>query len=242
MSQTLTVPPADQAISPEKAGFDLLGYAAPWPLADPSTAAAVRDAFNGEERYLKNPHTDSPAVRAMLRDPALQARVAELCGSGLTLWRSAVFRKAEGAGEIGWHHDKHFHDGDGDIRLDDTGSHFSVLFGLTDIVQTTGMIELVPGSQTDLPGVPRDTRPYHRRPASEHILRDLPTPLQSRVRPVLIPAGSFLIFHSAMLHRSLPHAGGVTRLGLAIRLVRNDRSIPPELAEPKDIMPFPPEH
>lgn len=225
----------------ERTALDTLGYAAPLPLGDPARAAAVLQRNRDNKAYVKNPHTNQAEVRHLLADPDLVARVNTLCGPNLRLWRSAFFSKSEGSGEIGWHHDKHFHSaGDDDIRLERIGDHFSVLFGLTDIVQTTGQIELIPGTHRQTADLERDTRPYHQRPASEHILGNLPASLLQGRRGVPIPANCFMLFHSAILHRSLEHLGGAPRLGLAIRLVREDLEIPRALAAEEDIMTFPP--
>ena len=112
------------------------GFVAPLPLAQPERVDAVLRAHAGDKKYTKNLHRDSPSIANLLNDPGLVDAVAALCGAGLTLWRSALFQKAPGSEEIGWHHDKHFHDEHvDDIALDATGSHFSVLIALTDMTQ-----------------------------------------------------------------------------------------------------------
>ncbi|MDU8912167.1 phytanoyl-CoA dioxygenase family protein [Aestuariicoccus sp. MJ-SS9] len=224
----------------ERQALNLLGYSAPLPLAEPDRARTVHAHNTGLPAYSRNPHVSSDKVRRMLRDPAPTTAVAALCGDGFRLWRSAFFAKSEGSREIGWHHDKHFNDGDEDIGLDELGGHYSILFGLTDITQTTGQLEMLPGSHRPVAGLERDTRPYHLRPREAHILTDLSDDVLAMRRPVPIPAGCFVVFHSAILHRSLPHTSGGDRLGLAIRLAKPDRAIPAKLAKPQDIMPFPP--
>ena len=227
--------------APEKNALDKLGYTAPLPLSEPARSAVVLNENADQYSYTRNPHTSQSSVRHMLSDPGLVQYVTALCGPNLRLWRSAFFSKSEGSGEIGWHHDKHFFSDEAeDIRLDEIGTHYSVLFGLTQIDQTTGMLEVLSGTHTSSDALQRDTRPYHKRPANEHILKDLPGSILSNRRPIPIPANSFLIFHSALLHHSLPHNGGGARLGLAIRLIAPDLTIPKELADPADIMPFPP--
>ncbi|GGA29508.1 phytanoyl-CoA dioxygenase family protein [Neptunicoccus cionae] len=225
----------------EKNALDQLGYTAPLPLSEPERVAAVLAENADRASYTRNPHSSSATVRHMLSDPGLVKYVTALCGPNLRLWRSAFFSKSEGSGEIGWHHDKHFFSNEAeDIRLDEIGSHYSVLFGLTQIDQTTGMLEVLTATHQPMDGLERDSRPYHKRPANEHILTDLPDTVLSNRRPIPIPANSFLIFHSALLHHSLPHNGGGDRLGLAIRLVAPDLVVPAELADAKDVMSFPP--
>jgi ectoine hydroxylase-related dioxygenase (phytanoyl-CoA dioxygenase family) len=226
----------------EKASLDLIGYSAPLPLAEPERASAVLEKYDfGGPAYQKNPHATMESVRTLVNDPGLLAAVRVLCGFNFRLWRSAFFSKQSGSHEIGWHHDKHFYTAeDSDIRLDEIGSHYSVLFGLSEISQLTGLLEVLPGSHRAIDGIDRDTRARHLRPADEHIIPDLPAKLKAGVRAVPIPAGSFLIFHSALLHRSLEHRGGPRRLGLAIRLVSEGHAIPDALVEAKDVFEFPP--
>ncbi|MEH6648375.1 phytanoyl-CoA dioxygenase family protein [Sulfitobacter sp.] len=226
----------------EKASLDSLGYSSPLPLDNPQRARCIFESNNaiGSTTYVKNPHVTSDVVRQMLCDAGLVRAVESLCGPSFKLWRSAFFSKSEGSGEIGWHHDKHFEAGDADIQLNTIGGHYSILFGLTDITHTTGLLEIIPGTHRDVYNVQRDTRPFHLRPASAHILTDLPIEAMAMRRPVPIPAGCFMIFHSAMLHRSLSHTSGARRLGMAIRLVHQDREIPAPLAKREDIFPFPP--
>lgn len=236
-------PAAGQEAGPERQALDLLGYTAPLPLAEPRRAHRIAQAEAHDGLYRKNPHVADADVRHLLADPALAEAVARYCGTDYVLWRSAFFQKTEGSKEIGWHHDKHFQAGEAEIRLDtgdDAGAHFSILFGLTGIGRMNGLLEVIPGSHRPLPGLTRDLRPFHRRPASDHILTGLPADLTARARPVPIPAGCFLIFHSALLHRSLPHQGGGRRLGMAIRLAPRGLGIPEPLAAPEEVIAFPP--
>ena len=220
----------------ERQALDWLGYTAPLPLSEPERADAVLTATTLTAGYARNPHLRNEAIFHLLEDEGLRTAIRRLCGPRFRLWRSAYFRKVQGSGEIGWHHDKHFFsDGVDNIRLDEIGTHYSILFALTDIVPSTGVLEVIPGTHRPMPGLDRDERPFHQRPPESHILKDLPQHVVAQARPVPIPAGSFLVFHSALLHRSQPHAGGVDRLGLAIRLVRDGIDVPSELAEPDDV-------
>ena len=209
----------------EKTAFDLLGYSAPMPLAEPARAEVASAEHDGERPYVGNPHTTSAAVRSLFADPGLVAQVRALCGPNLKLWRSVFFLKKPGAAEIGWHHDKHFYRGEeNDVRFDEIGTHFSVLFALTEIAQTAGMIQVVPGTHADTALLPRDPRPVHLRPKEEHILNNLPQPVLDNVRSVPIPAGSFLVFHSALLHRPRRNILPSWRLRLVPAQLPMDRS------------------
>jgi len=226
----------------EKKALDILGYSAPLPLAEPDRAKAVYDQTVGLKGYKKNPHIESASVRHLLSDPGLVAYVRRLCGDNHVLWRSAFFFKSIGSREIGWHHDKHFHqDGDEEIHLDDIGSHYSVLFGITPMDQTTGLIEFLPGTHLTNDAIKRDLRPRYLYLNESHIMENFSDEIMEQRRAVPIPAGSFVVFHSSILHRSLPHTGGPNRLGLAIRLVRANLKTPKTMVKPSDIISFPPE-
>lgn len=229
--------------SVEKKSLDITGYSSPLPLAEPERAQKVLAQHSQSGMYQRDGHIENPVVHSLLSDPGLTEHVQRLCGGDLVLWRSAFFSKTEGSREVGWHHDKHFHSAEEEsIRLEESGAHFSVLFGLTDITHTNGLLEVIPGSHLPQPGFERDLRPYHKRPSKEHFLTGLPEELLAERRPVPIPAGCFVLFHSALLHRSLSHTSGPPRLGLAIRLAKRGLAIPPELAPAEAVMPFPPHH
>jgi ectoine hydroxylase-related dioxygenase (phytanoyl-CoA dioxygenase family) len=167
--------------------------------------------------------------------------MAALCGDGLRLWRSKYFSKARGSKEVRWHHDKHFQSGDDAlVRFDEIGSHFSVLIALSEMGPDSGVLEVIPGSHRPVPGLERDPRPFLQRSMSEHFHTDLPTALIDARVQIPIPRASFLVFHSALLHRSLAHMGGPERRAIAIRLAGQGVDITSAYAEPAHILPFPP--
>ncbi|MCP2669681.1 phytanoyl-CoA dioxygenase family protein [Maricaulaceae bacterium EIL42A08] len=224
----------------ERDAFDVLGYSAPLPLANPELLDPidVDKAPDNTDRH--NPHIHNPTVRAILGDCALKEAISRLCGADLLIWRSRLFWKGEGSGEIPWHHDKHFYDMNAeDIQLGEIETHFSVLIALTEIGSQTGMLEVLPGTHRSIPDFERDVRPFHKRPPEEHLLKDMPDFLVANRRPVPMSKASFLIFHSALLHRSLPHVGLEPRLGVAVRLCKRSIAIPDALADPSDILAFP---
>jgi len=224
----------------ERESFDLLGFSPAYPLADPDRASKVVETYDFAQQHSRNPHVDNASVVELLQDPMLEAAIEGLCGSGYLLWRSAFFAKSIGSGEIGWHHDKHFQDGDADVLYDGLHSHISVFFGLTEVTQRNGILELIPGTHRPVEGLERDVRPFHLRPPKEHILNNLPDRFMRYKRALPVPAGSFVVFHSSILHRSVAHAGGTERLGLAIRLVRSEKVIPDALADAvTDVRAFP---
>lgn len=232
--------PAKFGLTLERETFDKLGYVSPLPLQDFRQVNSVLDEHPFDAKYTRNPHVSSPAIQRLLSDKNLQDAVEFFCGKQLLIWRSACFTKSFGADEIGWHHDKHFHDASAsNIILDDLSSHFSVLIALTDMNIDDGILEIVPGTHRTVSDLDRDVRPFHLRPTSDHML-DLPEPVFASRRKIPIPAGCFLIFHSALLHRSLPHSAPSRRAGLAIRLMRKGLKVPKQMAQSHEILPFEP--
>ncbi len=225
----------------EKQSLDLLGYSSPIPLADRRLARDVAKKFADPEGYVKNPHSQSREIAALLRDANFVRVIKNFVGAPTIIWRSALFKKVAGSDEIGWHHDKHFYtEGEDTIHLNEIGAHYSVLFALTDITDSMGMLEVLPGTHRETPDLKRDPRPFDKRAYEEHFL-DIPESLSSQRRAVPLPAGSFLVFHSALLHRSLEHTGSAPRLGLAIRMCKPGISVPENFASREELREFSPE-
>lgn len=220
-----------------KTALDRDGFVGPFALAEPERVRRVLDVHPTFDSQ-RNQHVARPEVAALMQDPGLIATVQALCGPDLLLWRSAFFAKSDGAAEIGWHHDKHFQVGEEPVDFDEIEDHFSVLIALSAINQHTGQIEVLPGTHLSDDSYARDTRPYHQRPGEDHFPTNIPERLIASRVGLDIPSAHFIVFHSAIWHRSLSHAGGPPRLGLAIRFVRRGVTIPPGLALPSDVVPF----
>lgn len=221
-----------------KTRLDTTGYTEPMPLAHPEVLDSVIGEFHDSIVYNKNPHVMNDAVRTLVFDPAIRDASSALCGDDLVLWRSALFVKAPGGKEIGWHHDKHFSNGDAPVELNLTDGHYSVFIAITDVGKDDGCLEMLTGSHREALGIKRDERPFHKRPSSEHILPVLPADTKADILPSPVPAGHFIVFHSALLHRSRENLSDTTRLGLAFRLAPAQLDIPLDLAQPEEITPY----
>lgn len=222
-----------------KRTLDERGFTDPMTLRFPEAADAVFEETAKLALYTRNPHIRFETVRQLVSDPAITEAVAQLCGTGLVLWRSAFFNKEPGAREIGWHHDKHFSDGDDLVKLEMDLPHYSVFISVTQTGSDNGMLEFVAGSHVDDLDMHRDPRPYHQRPQNEHNLPGLSPAAEARVIAAPLPQYTFMVFHSAILHRSLQNTSGDRRLGLALRLSPGDLTFPEAQATAKDILPYP---
>tara|TARA_E500000331_G_scaffold341308_1_gene373553 strand:- start:3072 stop:3329 length:258 start_codon:yes stop_codon:yes gene_type:complete len=59
-------------------------------------------------------------------------------------------------------------------------------------------------------------------------MKEVPEFLGDRVEPVTLKQGEFAVFHSGLMHRSLPFRAGEKRVTLAVRLAKNGTLIPEE--------------
>ncbi|MCY3857650.1 MAG: phytanoyl-CoA dioxygenase family protein [Gammaproteobacteria bacterium] len=214
------------------------GIAGPLPLADTSRLDEVYEEVSklkaerreqlrklretGESlENVVNPlidrHMDVKVISDVFFDANLQAATRELFGTDLFVWRTNFFVKSDGTGQNKWHHDRHFEDGFTPINLYDTRNHFTVTIALTDIGMDQGRLEYVKGSHQPIDGFDRDI--------PRHFL-EVPEVIEDRVTPLPMKKGEFVLFHGALLHRSLEFGRGERRMSMAGRLARNGTAIP----------------
>jgi NAD(P)-dependent dehydrogenase (short-subunit alcohol dehydrogenase family) len=187
----------------------------------------------------KNFYLNSETCKRLLSSPELRGKIAQNFGKDLLLWRTNNFKKTDGSGEVEWHHDRHFEDGDSLVNFSNIGNHFSILVALTDMDDESGVMEFIPGSHLEQDGYVRDDRPYHLRPPEEHFFQVPDHMLAKRVK-VPLKRGQFMLFYSGLLHRSLPAYGkGVHRYSLVARLCHDLTNIPEVLAKKEEISHYP---
>lgn len=187
----------------------------------------------------KNLHTSNKTTQSLLSATELKVRVEQYFGEELSLWRTNCFRKTDGSGEVEWHHDRHLEDGDSQINFLNLSNHFSILVALTDMNEASGVMEFIPGSHLPQDGYIQDIRPFHMRTLGEHFLH-IPRQLLKKGVKVPLKKGQFLLFHSGLLHRSLPaHGTDINRYSLVARLCNNSTIVPEALAIKENIHPYP---
>ena len=177
------------------------------------SGASLEDVVNP----LIDRHMDVEAIQSLFFDANLQVAVKELFGTDLFVWRTNFFVKSDGTGQNKWHHDRHFENGLSPIDLYDTSNHFTVTIALTDISMDQGRLEYVKGSHRPIDGFDRDI-PRH--------FMEVPAAIEDRVTPLPMKKGEFVLFHGALLHRSLEFGHGERRMSMAGRLARNGTAIP----------------
>ncbi|MDO6617621.1 SDR family NAD(P)-dependent oxidoreductase [Shewanella sp. 6_MG-2023] len=186
---------------------------------------------------VKNRHIDNQFVQSVFNDEVLLQKVNQFFGDKFNLWRSNFFVKKTGSAEVAWHHDKHFENGNQDINFNDLTSHLSILVAVTDMEAGGGVFEYIKGTHISNGLAERDSRPFHLRSIDNHFI-NLSESLISNKTTLPLKKGQFVLFHSALLHRSLAFNHGNTRISMIGRLAKNNLEIPVELADEKSIVPF----
>ena len=187
----------------------------------------------------KNFHLSSETCRRLLSTNELKKQIEQNFGHDLLLWRTNSFKKVDGSGEVAWHHDRHFENGDSTIDYANLSNHFSILIALTDMDDASGVMEFIPGSHLPQDDYNRDIRPFHKRTLDEHFLEIPEHFLDKRVK-VPLKKGQFMLFHSALLHRSLPALGNnINRYSLVARLSCKGTEIPEALASQYEVQSYP---
>ena len=230
---------AVSALSPDlRLQLDSTGLIGPFVLSASSTADLQHliDAA-AEDENPRNLHARLPLAMQIITDPSITRLVVDLFGSGYLLWRTNFFSRQPGAPHpgVGLHHDKHFQSGNSLVNFEELGDHLSVVIGLDMIDASNGRFVYLPGSHHGAPaGMSRDPRPFELRPLEDHFPAVTPE-LAQQVVEVSLPAGSFCLFHSALLHGSRPSVGKAGRTSMVARLVRRHCTIPGNCADPAEI-------
>ena len=218
--------------------LDRTGLIGPFALsALPSGDLQRLIAAAAADQNPRNLHARFPLAKQIITDSSITSLVVDLFGSGYLLWRTNFFSRQPGVSHPGvaLHHDKHFQTGNTLVDFDELGDHLSVVIGLDTIDVSNGRFVYLPGSHYGAPaGMIRDTRPFELRPLEDHF-PVVPPELAEQAVELSLPAGSFCLFHSALLHGSRPSAGKAGRTSMVARLVRRHCTIPINCADPAEI-------
>ena len=218
--------------------LDSIGLIGPFALSEmPSGDLQCLISAAAADHNPRNLHARLPLAKQIITDRSITSLVVDLFGSGYQLWRTNFFSRQPGEPHPGvaLHHDKHFQSGNALVDFEELGDHLSVVIGLDMIDASNGCFVYLPGShQGGLVGMTRDPRPFELRPLEDHF-PVVPPELAQQVVELCLPAGSFCLFHSALLHGSRPSEGIAGRTSMVARLVRRHCTIPANCADPSEI-------
>lgn len=221
--------------------LDSKGLIGPFRLsASPSEKLKTLIDVAASDQNPRNLHARFPLAKQIINDRSIINLVLDLFGSGYQLWRTNFFSRQPGALHPGVavHHDKHFQNGNALINFEELGDHLSVVIALDEIDSRNGRFVYLPGSHYGSPpGMNRDTRPFELRPFEDHF-PVVPLELAQQFEELSLPAASFCLFHSALLHGSRPSDGEAGRTSMVGRLVRKDCLIPSNCATPEEIFSY----
>ena len=173
-------------------------------------------------------------LRKLIKDPEIKKAIKlftkDTKDTKYKIWRSNVFYKKKGKEYKGvdWHHDKHFQDSNKKIDFNELGDHLSILIAISDITKETGIFRYIPNSSTKARFIERNEKPYHLKSKKEHFAPlDIDIDYQSVSKELPIMHGTFIIFHSSLIHGSAPAINTKKgRIGLVIRLVKENKEVP----------------
>ncbi|MFF0225467.1 phytanoyl-CoA dioxygenase family protein [Streptomyces sp. NPDC004629] len=144
------------------------------------------------------PHKLSALVRDTLCHPAVVAALTQVIGPDVKAMQSMLFIKSEGKPGQAWHQDEFF------IPTRDR-SLTAAWIALDDATVENGCLWVLPGSHR--PGVLYPDREHHD-PRYDCTVELYGFPYaEADAVPVEMPAGSVLLFHGYLLHKSPPNSG-----------------------------------
>lgn len=215
------------------------GFIGPLDLNADSAISDLTTELDAKTGGFKNLHVESTCCKLVFSSDSLLQEVANVFGTELLMWRSNCFKKVGGSPEIQWHHDRHFESGSSLLNFSNLNNHFSILIALSDLDEDTGLMEFIPGSHLPSNDLIRDNRPYHKKDLTEHFITIPDSMIEKRIS-LPLRKGQFLLFHSALLHRSLSAKPGASkRYSLVGRLCQPETLVPQELAEAHEVLSYP---
>lgn len=152
----------------QRAGFDRDGFVGPLPaFLDSDALDSIRSRFHKlvSEREVhpiygrfsvRDWHLVFPPALQLYQHPAIVTPLRQLSGDDLILWRSKIFYKEPGAGEIGWHQEWGWFNGE-EIGNDRPGLmpartagewwNLTIWIALDDVSPENGALQFVRASQ-----------------------------------------------------------------------------------------------
>lgn len=201
-------------IDEERATYWRDGYVGPFRALDHETVARIRDddilPLIGADAKQIGPtvhcrHLDSRSVFDLCALPAITDRISSLLGPDLVLWRSHLWCKQPGDGEVPWHQDLTYWPLEPLVSI-------SAWLALEPATVGNACVQVIPGSHH----VVAPTEPITGDPLEDRLRQDCVD--EERAVDVELDAGEFFLFSARLVHRSGVNRSGARRLGLTVRV------------------------
>jgi len=164
-------------------------------LADPTQGESDSDVLS-RTLCIHFPHKISRLMFDQLSDPAIVEVLRQVIGPNVKCMQSMLFIKAAGKPGQAWHQDEDY------IPTRDR-SLTGVWLALDDATVENGCLWVIPGSHR--PGVLWPMH-WHGDARFDCAWESVGFPFREQdAVPVEVPAGSIVVFHGYLLHRSLPN-------------------------------------
>ena len=162
---------------------------------------------------VRDRHLDCRAVFELGTHPAILDRAAALYGPDLVLWRSNLFHKPPGAGEIAYHQGRDFPGLVRDVPALVPGVSLSAWVALTRSSRENGCVKFLPGTHTAWhePEVVEDGRGIFGRNVALTQFDDA-EPYYMELEP-----GEFVLFSESLVHGSDANESDSDRTGVVFR-------------------------
>jgi len=218
-----------QGLLPDQvARFRRDGFLCPIDVFPPDEAAALRAAYEADERdldgrapralrnyMLANPHLVMETPRRIATDPRVLDVAESLLGPDLLLWGSAWFTKEPGGGKVvTWHQDLTY------WGMGETDHEITIWVALSSATAATGCMRFLPGSHRER------LQPHVETFAEDNILtRGQEIAVEVDEAEAVIAAlepGQVSVHHGQVFHASGPNVGDDRRIGLVLNYIRPD--------------------
>lgn len=202
------------------ARYERDGYVAPLPAITAGEAADILDEialFRGRlgsdaEPVLRHkPHLVLPSFAALVRDPRITDKVANILGPDLLCWTTNLFAKKPGDGmRVSWHQD-------GTYWGLDSSNVVTAWVALTHSNPQNGCLRVIPGSHS------WPQQPHHDTFAQDNLLtrgQEIAVAVdESKAADIVLRPGEMSFHHVMIAHASEPNGSDGPRIGVAIRYI-----------------------
>ena len=196
------------------------GFLGPFTALQPHEMVPIRDHISKNvlsytPKYYPSQkhcrHLDDQIIFDLCSHPSIIKKMNSIFGEDLILWRSHIFLKEKGAGEVPWHQDRDYWPLEPIINI-------SAWLAIDEANKHNSCVQVIPGSHKRIiPHIkvrsPKITASEFEKMADPNELSKEKTAINMELK-----SGEFFIFNNLTLHRSAPNTSERSRMGLAVRV------------------------